>query len=212
MSDGADVVGHDLDQPAREQLAMKQLTGRIDAVVIGASAGGIEALSVLLPAVRSGIRAAILIVVHLPRERESLLAKIFATRCPLPVKEAEDKEPIVPGTVYFAPPDYHLQVDVGPCVSLSYDEPVNWSRPSIDVLFASAADVFGDRLMGVLLTGGNQDGAAGLVAVRQAGGVTVVEDPSTASCPTMPSEALRLGAPDRILNLDALTSLMQAIP
>jgi two-component system chemotaxis response regulator CheB len=189
-----------------------QRVAAIEAVVIGASAGGIEALSVLLPEVPSATRAAILIVVHLPRERESLLAKIFAPRCALTVKEAEDKEPILPGTVYFAPPDYHLQVDEGPRVSLSYDDPVNWSRPSIDVLFSSAADTYGTRLLALLLTGGNQDGAAGLDAVRVAGGITVVEDPASALCPTMPNEALRLGPADLVVGLDAMRSVMRAIP
>jgi two-component system chemotaxis response regulator CheB len=189
-----------------------QRVAAIEAVVIGASAGGIEALSVLLPELPSSTRAAILIVLHIPRERESLLAKIFAPRCALTVKEAEDKEPILPGTVYFAPPDYHLQVDEGPCVSLSFDDPVNWSRPSIDVLFSSAADAYGARLMALLLTGGNQDGAAGLDAVRKAGGVTVVEDPASALCPTMPNEALRLGQPDLVVGLDAIRPIMRAIP
>ena len=189
-----------------------QRVAAIEAVVIGASAGGVEALSVLLPEVRSSTRAAILIVLHIPRERESLLAKIFAPRCALTVKEAEDKEPILPGTVYFAPPDYHLQVDDGPRVSLSYDDPVNWSRPSIDVLFSSAADAYGSRVMGMLLTGGNQDGAAGLDAIRKAGGVTVVEDPASALCPSMPSEALRLGQPDLVAGLSAMKSVMRAIP
>jgi two-component system chemotaxis response regulator CheB len=189
-----------------------QRVAAIEAVVIGASAGGIEALSVLLPELPSSTRAPILIVLHIPRERESLLAKIFAPRCALTVKEAEDNEPILPGTVYFAPPDYHLQVDEGPRVSLSFDDPVNWSRPSIDVLFSSAADTYGPRLMALLLTGGNQDGAAGLDAVRKAGGVTVVEDPASALCPTMPNEALRLGQPDLVAGLDAIKPIMRAMP
>jgi two-component system chemotaxis response regulator CheB len=189
-----------------------QRVAAIEAVVIGGSAGGIEALSILLPELRSSTRTPILIVIHLPRERESLLAKIFTERCALTVKEAEDKEPILPGTIYFAPPDYHLQVDEGPRVSLSYDEAVNWSRPSIDVLFSSAADTFGAQLLALLLTGGNQDGAAGLDAVRKAGGVTVVEDPASALCPTMPNEALRLGLPDLVVGLDAMKAIIRAIP
>jgi two-component system chemotaxis response regulator CheB len=188
------------------------LVRRVEAVVIGASAGGVEALSVLLPAVRGGIRAAILIVVHLPRGRDSLLPKIFAPLSAVAVKEAEDKEAIAPGTIYFAPPDYHLLVDEGPHLSLSCDEAVNWSRPSIDVLFASAADVYRQRLLAIVLTGGNQDGAEGLQAVRRAGGLTVVQDPASALCQTMPSEALRLGAPDLVLSLEAMKPLLEAIP
>jgi two-component system chemotaxis response regulator CheB len=192
---------------------------RVQAVVIGTSAGGIEALSLLLPAISAGVRAIILIVVHLPREHISLLPKIFSARCALTVKEAEDKEPLAHGTIYFAPADYHLQidgrlgagVDDAPRVSLSYDEPVNWSRPSIDVLFTTAADVFGPCLMAVVLTGGNQDGAQGLDTVRRAGGVTVVEDPATAAFPTMPREALRLGPADFVLSLEAMKPLMKAL-
>lgn len=185
---------------------------QIEAVVLGASAGGIDVLSLLLPAIRPEARAAFLIVVHQPRERIGVLPGLFQARCALPVKEAEDKEPIAPGTVYFSPPDYHLQVDAGPCISLSYDEPVNYSRPSIDVLFESAAQVYGPRLLGIVLSGGNQDGAAGLEAIRQAGGFTVVQDPVSAAHAAMPTEALRRGPADLVLGPRPLTALMQAIP
>src|SRR5580658_1433864 len=131
----------------------------IDAVVIGASAGGMEGLSVILPALPVGLPAALLIVLHLPREHRSLLSEIFAPKCALPVREAEDKEPVRAGCIYFAPPDYHLLIDEGPRLALSVDEPVHFSRPSIDVLFESAAQLYGERLLGVLLTGASPDGA-----------------------------------------------------
>ena len=115
--------------------------GRVDGIVIGTSAGGVEALSILLPALPEGLRAAVFIVLHLPRERPSLLVDIFQPKCAVPVREAQDKEPVDRGTVYFAPPDYHLLVDDGPQLALSADELVHYSRPSIDVLFESAADV-----------------------------------------------------------------------
>jgi two-component system chemotaxis response regulator CheB len=134
------------------------LRDRIDAIVIGASAGGVDALSVLLPALPGDLRAPVFIVVHLPRERPSLLAQIFAPKCALQVREAEDKMRVEPGTVYFAPPDYHLLVDKGPQLALSIDELVHYSRPSIDVLFESAVDLYAKRLMGIILTGANQDG------------------------------------------------------
>jgi two-component system chemotaxis response regulator CheB len=184
---------------------------RVQAVVVGGSAGGIEAMLTLLPAVPSGCRVPILVVLHLPRERQSLLPQIFSSHCARPVKEAEDKETIIPGTVYTAAPDHHLQVDEGPRLSLCYDEPINWSRPSIDALFSSAADVYRETLMAVLLSGGNQDGAAGLLEVREHGGVTVVQDPTTAICPTMPKEAIRLGLPDAVLNLEEMKTLLQAL-
>ena len=105
-------------------MTLEEISSRVGAVAIGASAGGVEALSVLLPHLPAGTRAPVLIVLHLPRDRPSLLVEIFAPKCSLPVREAEDKEPVQPGTVYFAPPDYHLLVDVGPRFALSSDEPV----------------------------------------------------------------------------------------
>ena len=132
-----------------------------EAVVIGASAGALEALSSLLPALPSDYRLPILIVVHLPPDKTSLLAELLRARCAIRVREAEDKEPIEPGVVYFAPPDYHLLVEQDRRLSLSDDEPVLFSRPSIDVLFESAADAYGGGLIGVVLTGANSDGANG---------------------------------------------------
>ena len=141
--------------------------GRIEAIAVGTSAGGVEALSILLPALPSNLAAAVFIVVHLPRERPSLLVEIFQPRCGLPVREAEDKGIVEPGTIYFAPPDYHLLIDKGPQLALSADEPVHYCRPSVDVLFESAADVYGERLLGIILTGANEDGASGLAAIRR---------------------------------------------
>ncbi|AKQ65088.1 Chemotaxis response regulator protein-glutamate methylesterase CheB [Myxococcus hansupus] len=183
----------DFESPTGIQAAA--LAGRIDAVVVGASAGGVEALGTLLPALPRGFRPAVLVVLHQPRERRSLLVDIFSSRCALPVQEAQDKEPAQPGTIYFAPPDYHLLVDDGPSLALSADEPVLFSRPSIDVLFESAADTYGHRLAGLILTGANSDGARGLAAVREAGGVTLVQRPDTAMVATMPTAALARGRP-----------------
>ena len=182
-----------------------------DAIVIGTSAGGVEALSVLLPSLPEGLRAAVLVVLHLPRERPSLLVDIFTPKCRLPVREAEDKEPIEPGVVYFAPPDYHLLVDNGPRVALSADEPVNFSRPSIDVLFESAADIYGARLIGIILTGASHDGALGLEAVRCAGGVTIVQEPESAQAPTMAESALKRGPVDHVLSLEQIAGWLRAL-
>lgn len=178
----------------------------IDAVVIGASAGGVEALGVLLPALRPGLRVPVFVVIHLPRERPSAIAELFGARCAVPVREAEDKEPIVPGTVYFAPSDYHLLIERGPSIALSFDRLVNYSRPSIDVLFESAADVYGARLAGLVLTGANDDGAAGLEAVHRAGGLTLVQDPATAVVPSMPKAAMARIAVDHVLPLGGLAA------
>ena len=179
-------------------------TRDIDAVAIGASAGGVEVLSVLLSALPASCRASFFIVVHIPRERPSLLADVFGAKCALPVREAEDKEPVQPGTVYFAPPDYHLLLDRGPVLALSSDEPVHFSRPSIDVLFDSAADIYGERLLGLILTGANQDGAEGLAAVGRAGGRTVVQEPSGAAVSFLPEAALQEGPVDFVLSLAQL--------
>jgi two-component system chemotaxis response regulator CheB len=186
------------------------LVGRIDAVVIGASAGGVQALSVLLPALPSSLRAAVFIVVHLPRDKPSVLPEIFQAKCVLPVCEAEDKLPIVPGNVYLAPANYHMLVDQGPQVALSADDPVHHSRPSIDVLFESAADVYKDRLLGIILTGANQDGAIGLACVKDAGGMTIVQDPETAQAPLMVRSALALRPADFVLPLEKIAALLQA--
>jgi two-component system, chemotaxis family, protein-glutamate methylesterase/glutaminase len=187
---------------------------RVDAIVVGTSAGGVEALSGLLPTLPQDFAAPLLIVLHLPRDRPSLLVEVYTARCRLPVREAADKEPIQPGCIYFAPPDYHLLVDRdahGPSLALSKDPPVHFSRPAIDVLFESAADVYGARLGGVILTGANTDGAAGLVAVKAAGGVTLVQDPTTAKSPAMPRAALAMAGPvDFVLSLEQMPAVLRA--
>ena len=190
---------------------MTALQNRIDAVVLGASAGGVEALTEILPTLPVGFRPTLLIVLHLPRERPSLLVEIYEKRCALPVREAEDKEPIEPGTVYFAPPDYHMLVERSRQIALSTDEPVYYSRPSIDVLFESAADVYADRLLGIILTGANEDGAAGLLAVHQAGGVTVVQEPDSAKVPLMVVSALQRNPADFVLPLPGIAELLKGL-
>jgi two-component system chemotaxis response regulator CheB len=183
----------------------------IEGVVIGASAGGVQALAQLLPAFAQGTKAAIFVVLHLPRDRPSLLADVFSPKCALRVREAQDKEPVAPGTVYFAPSNYHLLVDDGPQLALSTDDLVHHSRPSIDVLFESAADVYREHLLGVLLTGANEDGAQGLAAVQDAGGITVVQEPETAQASTMVLSAMQLRAPDHVLPLSRIAELFQTV-
>jgi two-component system chemotaxis response regulator CheB len=186
----------------------EKLRGRIEAIVIGASAGGVEALGLILPALPAKFGPSLLIVLHLPRERPSLLVEIYEKRCALPIREADDKEPIEPGTVYFAPPDYHMLVERNRQIALSTDEPVHFSRPSVDVLFESAADVYADRLLGVILTGANEDGAAGLHAVHRAGGVTVVQQPDSAKVPLMVVSALQRHPADFVLSLPQIAELL----
>ena len=187
------------------------LRRRIDAIVIGASAGGVEALSILLPVLPADLRVSLFIVVHLPRERPSLLAEIFTRKCAVRVREAEDKMRVEPGTVYFAPPDYHLLLDKGPQLALSIDELVHFSRPSIDVLFESAADIYAERLMGIILTGANDDGTAGLAAIHRAGGVTIVQEPESAQVPLMALSALKRTPADFVLPLAEIAVLLHEL-
>ena len=185
--------------------------GGYAAIVVGGSSGGIDALLELLPALPARLQAAVLVVLHLPRDRRSLLVEIFQPRCALPLREAQDKDGITPGSVSFAPPDYHLLVDAGPQgphVGLSLDAPVHFSRPSIDVLFESAADHYGQRLLGILLSGANEDGVHGLQAIQAAGGLTVVQDPASASMPNMPQAALTAVAVDHILPPEGIARLL----
>jgi len=183
----------------------------LEAVVVGASAGGVDALMTILPALPARMRVAVVLVLHLPRQHPSSLVEIFAPRCAVPVREAEDKMPLDAGVVYVAPPDYHLLIDEGPVLALSADELVNYSRPSIDVLFESAADFFGDRVGGIVLTGANSDGAAGLAAVRRAGGIAIVQDPTTAFASAMPTAALGRGAVDFTLPLAGIAALLRTL-
>ncbi len=182
-----------------------------EAIVIGASAGGVEALAVLLAALPADGQVPVLVVLHQPRQRPSLIVDIFTSRCRAPVREAEDKEPVMSGTVYFAPPDYHLLVDRGDGgiqLALSTDAPILFSRPSVDALFESAADVCGSRLLGIILTGANQDGSAGLAAIGRAGGRTVVQDPETAAVALMPLAALRAWPSAEVMDLASIAGLM----
>jgi two-component system chemotaxis response regulator CheB len=180
----------------------------VEAIVIGASAGAIQSLSRILPALPAGYPVPVLVVVHIPPDRSDLLAPLFQAKCQMAVKEAEDKEPFLPGFIYFGPSDYHLLVETDRTVSLSADEPVLYSRPSIDVLFESAADVYGAGLVGVILTGSNEDGAAGLRAVASADGVALVEDPAAAFAPAMPRAALELCVEAQSMSLDAIAAYL----
>jgi two-component system chemotaxis response regulator CheB len=180
----------------------------VDAIVVGASAGGVEALLKIFRLLPKGYRLPIITVLHLPDERRSLLADVFSAHVPIPVKEAADKEPIAPGTLYFAGPGYHLSVEADLSLSLSQEERVFFSRPSIDILFESAADAYDSRLAGVLLTGANNDGAQGMARIKEYGGLTVVQDPAGALVRTMPDAALALRTPDFLLPLPDIGRLL----
>ncbi|WP_334180323.1 chemotaxis protein CheB [Pseudoxanthomonas sp.] len=182
-----------------------RLCDTVDAIVVGASAGGVSAVRTLLEDLPANCPALVMIVLHLPRDRPSQAAELFAQYCALPVAEAEDKAPLTPGTVWIAPPDYHLMVEDRDTMSLSLDEPVLFSRPAIDPLFESAAAVFADRVLAILLTGASNDGSEGVAAIRAGGGQAWVQQPEEASSPMMPASALAYAGADAVLTLDQMS-------
>lgn len=170
-------------------------------VVIGTSAGGLRALEHVCGGLPANFALPIVAVQHRSRDSE-LFATVIQRMVHMPVHEAEDGEELHAPGIYLAPPDYHLLLEPGGRCALSVDEPVSYSRPSIDVLFESAADAYGAGVVAVLLTGANQDGTRGLARVRAAGGVAIVQDPKTADSPEMPNSAITNGAVDAVLPLD----------
>jgi two-component system chemotaxis response regulator CheB len=183
----------------------------IRAVVIGASAGAVQALMAILPTLPVSFGLPVMVVVHVPPDRDNVLVPLLQAKCRLPVKEAEDKEPVGASVIYFAPSDYHLLVERDETLALSTDEAVNYSRPSIDVLFETAADAYGPALAGFILTGANHDGAAGLKAVFDAGGLAVVEDPESAYASPMPIAALEACPSAKTMTLDAIASYLSRL-
>ncbi|MBD2751284.1 chemotaxis protein CheB [Spirosoma validum] len=163
-------------------------------VLIGGSTGSIEVLLDLLPTLRAPLSFAIIIVLHRKNTADSTLADLLSHKTSLPLKEVDDKDSITAGSIYLAPADYHLLIEQNATFSLDDSEKVNHSRPSIDVTFESAAEIYGPSLVGVLLSGANADGKDGLIAIKKAGGLAVVQQPETAQAAFMPQQAI-LNAP-----------------
>lgn len=164
--------------------------GGAGAIVLGGSAGALDALLGILGALPEQVTAPLVVVQHLPRHRKSKLVRILQGATGRAVREAQDKEPLADNVVFVAPPDYHLLIDEGPVLALSVDGPVNFSIPSIDVLFESAADVLGSSVIAVLLSGANEDGARGLRAIVDAGGRAMIQAPDEATSTAMPEAAM----------------------
>lgn len=192
-----------------ERILNQMQRQQIRFLLIGASAGAIDALGHLLPALPATTSLAIMAVVHIPQDRNSLLTSIFQSKCALQVIEPNDKQTIEPAHLYFAPPGYHMLVECHRVLSLSTDPPVNYSRPSIDVLFESAADAFGSEAMGLVLTGANRDGAEGLRSICNYGGMAIVQLPSDAESSMMPQAALDLCPEAYSLSITQLAELFQ---
>lgn len=181
------------------------------AVVIGVSSGGVQALSSLLGALPADFPLPIMIVQHIGAEAGNGLARLLDAHSPLRVKEADEQDLVMPGHVYLAPANYHLLVEPDGRLSLSADAPVSYARPSVDVLFEAAADVYTDTLIGVVLTGANFDGSRGLARIKQCGGLVIVQDPEDAEAPQMPVAALAATPVDHVLPLNGIAGLLSAL-
>ncbi len=184
---------------------------RYQAVVIGVSAGGMTALSAILPELPGDFPLSVLIVQHTHPTTDDFLARYLDEQCRVTVKEADEKEKILPGIAYLAPANYHLLVEADKTLSLSTELPVNYARPSIDVLFETAADAYGETVVGVILTGANHDGSRGLLTIKKAGGLAVVQDPETAEADAMPRSAIETAAPDHILPLEQIGPFLSGL-
>jgi two-component system chemotaxis response regulator CheB len=185
-------------------------TNRYKAIVIGGSAGSMEALLRIFSGLPSTFRLPIIIVCHVHPNDNGGLVECFCLQTCLNIKEADDKEPIRPGCLYFPPANYHLLVELDETFCLTIDPKVNYARPSIDVLFESAAFVYGDQLIGILLTGANHDGAEGISVIKNKGGHTIVQHPDSAQCPVMPQAAIDTGDVDAILSIQQITDFIRS--
>jgi two-component system chemotaxis response regulator CheB len=180
-------------------------------IAIGGSWGGMTALSRLLAELPADVRQPIAVVLHrAPDSPEGGLASVLQAHVSRPVADAEDKDRLEPARIYLAPPDYHLLVERG-WLSLSIDERVQYARPSIDVLFESAAQSYGDAAIGIILTGANEDGAAGLAAIKRAGGVALVQDPATSERRRMPDAALAATHADAVLSVEEMPNFLYGL-
>lgn len=186
-----------------------------DIIVMGTSMGGLHALEVLLAGLPKRFLMPLVIVQHRHKSSDDSLSVFLQSQCNLPLSEAEDKEAIAPGHVYLAPPDYHLMVEKGR-FALSTEAPVCYARPSINVLFESAADAYGQRAIGVILTGASEDGAEGIACIKANGGLAIVQEPTTAASPTMPKAALmalqKQHSPDASVVTDWILPLCDIVP
>ena len=180
-------------------------------IIIGGSAGSLQVILGILSALNPEFPVPVLIVLHRNGVFESSLEELFATRTRIPVKEVEEKEPIAPGTIYLCPADYHVLIEEDESFSLDYSERVNFSRPSIDVTFRSAAEVYGDSLVCLLLSGGNADGVEGLQSVKDNGGLVIVQDPVTAEVPYMPQHAVNRVKVDFIVPAEELPAFLPGL-
>ncbi len=181
------------------------------AVVIGVSTGGVSALKSTLGALPADFPIPVLVTTHITPDSDDGLAVLLNTLCAIRVKEADEQEIMTPGTVYLAPANYHLLVERSGQLALSVDPPVNFARPSVDVLFESAAEAFGTALIGIIMTGAGFDGSKGLLKIKETGGVAIIQDPADAEMDSMPRNALGLLKADYVVSLNELPSLVMRL-
>ncbi|WP_229379858.1 chemotaxis protein CheB [Fibrella forsythiae] len=181
------------------------------AVVIGGSTGSLDVLLPVLSVLKPPLTFSLVVVVHRKNTPNSPLATLLSVKTTLPVREVDDKDVMKPGCVYLAPADYHLLVEHDGTFSLDDSEKINFSRPAIDVTFESAADVYGAGVVGILLSGANADGTRGLKAIKQAGGITVAQQPATAQVAYMPQQAIDNAAVDRVLDVPELIQFINQL-
>ena len=181
---------------------------RYEAIVIGVSSGGMNAMKVMFSLLPKDFNTPIIIVQHISAHSDNLWIKLLNDQNNLSIKEADEKENIEYGKVYIAPPNYHLMIEKDKTFSLTIDERVNFARPSIDVLFESAAEAYKDKLIGVVLTGSNNDGTNGIKRIQECGGLTIIQDPETAESSYMPASAIAVIKPDYILPLRDIIKLL----
>jgi two-component system chemotaxis response regulator CheB len=184
---------------------------RYKAVVIGSSAGGMKALKTIFEGLSPEFRVPVIIVQHISPDSENYLIQILNDMGKLTVKEADEKEKPVRGMAYIAPPNYHLLFETDQTFTLTVDERVNYARPSIDVLFETAAEAYRDTLIGIILTGANTDGSKGLKKIKEFGGLTIVQDPATAEADSMPRAAMLSAQADQVLSIGEIAPFLNAL-
>ncbi|RZJ68810.1 MAG: chemotaxis protein CheB [Flavobacterium sp.] len=187
------------------------ITPRCKVLIIGGSAGSLEILIKILPRINKIPDFAFVIVVHRKSGEDTTLEELLSIKSVIPVAEVEDKVPLIPGYIYVAPSGYHLLFEKDSTLSLDASEKINYSRPSIDVAFESAAEAFGPAVTGILLSGANADGTNGLIAIKKAGGITAVQDPATAEMPFMPQHAVNARQPDYAIKPEDLVGFISKI-
>ena len=181
-------------------------------IVVGTSAGGFNALSMIFERIPADYPIPIIVVQHRAKDSQDLFEEVLQRKCTIPIKQADEKEKIRPGRIYIAPPDYHLLVESDKSFSLSSDALVHFSRPSIDVLFESAALAYEDKVVGILLTGANNDGANGIVLIKKMGGMTIAQDPQEAQYATMPQAAIGTDSVQFVWGLSKIREFVQGLP